>query len=459
MFSSVRNIHFIGIGGIGMSGIAEILIREGFNVSGSDMSQSDNTDYLENLGARIFIGHDPQNVSDAEVVVYSSAVKIDKNVETLEAKERNIPLIRRAEMLAEVSRLNYCVGVAGTHGKTTTTSMVALPLIQGGIDPTVLVGGRLSDFGGTNARLGKGKWTVVEADEYDRSFLQLLPTFAVINNIEAEHMDIYEDEEDLMDTFIEFANKVPFYGFVAIGLDDKLNRQILKKVNKKIVTFGLSRHADVRASDIVHENGYTDFTVINKNQKLGTVRIHTPGDHNVRNALASITIALALDVPFETISSALEAFKGVMRRFERKGTFRGCDVIDDYAHHPSEIEATLKAARDAYGNKRLIAVFQPHTYTRTKNHYREFGEAFDEADSLVVAGIYPAREEPIEGVSGKLIADAAMSYGHSDVIYVEELDEVTETLKIGIEKESAVIICMGAGPIWKVANALVGSGE
>jgi UDP-N-acetylmuramate--alanine ligase len=459
MFSSVRNIHFVGIGGIGMSGIAEILIREGFDVSGSDMNQSDNTDYLENLGAKIYIGHDPQNIEEAEVVVYSSAIKIDKNVETREAKERNVPLIRRAEMLAEVSRLNYCVAVAGTHGKTTTTSMVALPLIQGGIDPTVLVGGRLSDFGGTNARLGKGNWTVVEADEYDRSFLQLLPTFAIIGNIEAEHMDIYKDEEDLMDTFTEFANKVPFYGFVAVGLDDKLNRQILKKINKKIVTFGLSRHADVRASNIEHEGGCSTFTVIHNNQKLGTVKIHTPGDHNVKNALASITIALALDVPFETISQALEAFKGVMRRFEKKGSFRGCDIIDDYAHHPSEISATLKAARDAYGDKRIVAVFQPHTYSRTKNHYQEFGEAFDEADSLIVAGIYPAREEPIEGVTGKLISDSATSYGHSDVLYVEELNDIVTTLKDGIKESNAVIICMGAGPIWKVAKELAESGE
>lgn len=459
MFSTVKNIHFVGIGGIGMSGIAEILLKEGFSVSGSDMNQSDNTDYLQKLGANIFIGHDPKNIDDAEVVVYSSAVKIENNVETKEAKERNVPLIRRAEMLAEVSRLNYCVAVAGTHGKTTTTSMVALPLINGGIDPTVLVGGRLSDFGGTNARLGKGQWTVVEADEYDRSFLQLLPTFAIINNIETDHMDIYKDEEDLMDTFTEFANKVPFYGFVAVGLDDKFNRQILKRINKKVVTFGLSRHADVRATDIIHENGHSDFTVIADGEKLGKVRIHTPGDHNVKNALASITIARALDVPFETIAKALEDFKGVMRRFEKKGTFRGCDVIDDYAHHPSEISATLKAARDAYGNKRIVAVFQPHTFTRTKHLYQEFGEAFDEADSLIVGGIYPAREEPIEGVTAKLISDAATDYGHSDVIYIEDLEQITETLKEGIRQDNAVIICMGAGPVWKVANAMVEAGE
>ncbi|GAB5464653.1 MAG: UDP-N-acetylmuramate--L-alanine ligase [Candidatus Kapaibacteriales bacterium] len=458
MFSSVKNIHFVGIGGIGMSGIAEILLKEGFSISGSDMNQSDNTDYLKNLGAKIFIGHAEENIDDAEVVVYSSAVKIDKNVETQAAKDRNIPLIRRAEMLAEVSRLNYCVAVAGTHGKTTTTSMVALPLINGGIDPTVLVGGRLSDFGGTNARLGKGKWTVVEADEYDRSFLQLLPTFGIINNIEPEHMDIYKDEEDLMDTFVEFANKVPFYGFLALGLDSKLNRQILQRINKKVITFGLSRHADVRGAKLEHDGIRTSFDVLRENELLGRVTINIPGEHNVRNALASITIALELEVPFETIATSLANFKGVMRRFELKGSYNGADIIDDYAHHPSEVSATIAAARAAYGDKRIIAIFQPHTFTRTKNLYQEFGESFDEADSLIVTGIYPAREEPIEGVTGDLISDAASDYGHKDVAYFENLEDIAPAVKGIIDKDS-VVVCMGAGPIWKVANELAGKNK
>ncbi len=455
MFAKVKNIHFVGIGGIGMSGIAEILINQGFHVTGSDMSKSENTEYLENLGAKVYIGHNAENVADAEVVVYSSAVKPKDNPETLYALENNVPLIRRAEMLSEVSRLNYCLAISGTHGKTTTTSMVSLILIKAGIDPTVLVGGRLKDFGGTNARLGKGQWTILEADEFDRSFLQLSPTIAVINNIEAEHLDIYKDIEDIKNTFLEFGNKVPFYGFVALGLDDSRNREIMSSINKKVVTYGLSRHCDLRADKITYDEKFTEFDVFENNSLLGRIRINIPGNHNVKNALAAITVALGMDIEFSVIKEGLEDFHGVMRRFEHKGTYKGAIVIDDYAHHPSEVSATLDAARNGW-NKRIVCVFQPHTYTRTRDLYKEFGQSFDNADVLIITDVYPAREEPIEGVDGELIANAAKKFGHKNVIYVKEFSDLTAKVK-EIATSEDIILTVGAGPIWKVAQDLISS--
>lgn len=306
MFSSIKKIHFVGIGGIGMSGIAEILLSQGFTVSGSDMSQSENTDYLVKLGAEVHIGHAESNAEDAEVVVYSSAVNPNENPETLLAMKSNIPVIRRAEMLAELSRLNYCLAIAGTHGKTTTTSMISLVLIEAGIDPTVLVGGRLQDFGGTNARLGKGDWIVVEADEYDRSFLQLTPTISIINNIEADHLDIYRDLDDIYETFTEFANKVPFYGLVAMCLDDKGCKEIYSKINKKIITYGFSRHSIVRADNPSYEKRKSSCEVYLEEDLLGEIEIGMPGKHNLTNAMAAVTVALQMDIPFETIKSALK---------------------------------------------------------------------------------------------------------------------------------------------------------
>ena len=315
MFTSTRKVHFTGIGGIGMSAIAEILISQGFTVSGSDLAISENTEYLSKLGAEIFIGHKAANIGDADVVVYSSAVNPQKNPETLEAFNRNIPVLRRAEMLAEVTRLKYCLAVSGTHGKTTTTSMCGITLMKAGLEPTVIVGGRLGGLGGSNARLGNGEWTVVEADEYDRSFLQLLPTVAIINNIEPEHMDIYKSFDDLKETFLQFANKVPFYGFVAACIDDEGIKEILKDIKKKVITFGLSRNADVRAENITHNKLSSRFKVIKNDKELGEVKVNIPGLHNVRNALATITVALELGIRFEDIVSALESFSGVNRIF------------------------------------------------------------------------------------------------------------------------------------------------
>ncbi len=356
MFTTVKNIHFIGIGGIGMSGIAEILLNQGFTVSGSDLNENESTRHLESLGAKIFYGHIPENVHNAEVVVYSSAVKLDTNLETIEAKKLGIPLIRRAEMLAEVTRLNYCIAISGTHGKTSTTSMIGLILIKAGIDPTVIVGGRLKDFGGTNARLGNGEWTVVEADEYDRSFLQLLPTIAVVNNIEAEHLDIYKDLDDLEATFTKFTEKVPFYGFVALGTDDSGVKEILPNINKKIVTYGLSRNNDFFAKNITSENNITNFDVYEFGEFATKIKLLVPGTHNIKNSLAAICVARRMGIGYDVICKDLEEFTGVIRRFEIKGEAKGVLVVDDYAHHPTEISATLEGARKGW-DRRIVAVF------------------------------------------------------------------------------------------------------
>jgi len=451
MFSTVKNVHFVGIGGIGMSGIAEILINQGFQVSGSDLSSSEITEHLQSLGANIYIGHNESNIRDAEVVVYSSAVAPKNNPETSAAIERNIPLIRRAEMLAEVSRLNYCLAISGTHGKTTTTSMIGLIMIKAGIDPTVIVGGRLRDFGGTNARLGNGEWTVVEADEYDRSFLQLFPTIAVINNIEPEHLDIYKDFDDLKDTFSLFASKVPFYGFAALGIDDPGVKAIYSRINKKVITYGLSRNCDIRAENIEYIGNSTIANILEYGEFIGKIELKIPGEHNLRNALAAITIARQLGISFDTISASLNEFSGVYRRFDIKGvTNNDILVIDDYAHHPSEVKATLKAGRNTC-NRRIVAIFQPHTYTRTKELCNDFAASFDEADVIVISDVYPARELPIEGVDGKLIADATANYGHKNVIYIPLLNDVERQLD-NILKNGDMLITLGAGNVCNIAD-------
>jgi UDP-N-acetylmuramate--alanine ligase len=450
MFSTVKRLHFVGIGGIGMSGIAEILLNEGFDVSGSDIAKSENTDYLEKLGIKIYIGHNEKNIEGAEVVVYSSAVNPNENPETIAASQKNIPLLRRAEMLAEVSRLKYNIAISGTHGKTTTTSMIGLILIKAGLDPTVIVGGRLRDFGGTNARLGKGEWTVVEADEFDRSFLQLFPTIAVVNNIEAEHLDIYKDMNDLTETFAQFANKVPFYGFIALGIDDPGVKSIYAKVNKKIRTYGFSRNCDVRAERIIYENRQVRAIIFEDNVELGEVTINVPGEHNLKNALAAITVARGLDIEFEVINSALQEFKGVFRRFDIKGEKDGVLYVDDYAHHPTEVKAVLKAARNSW-NRRIVAAFQPHTYTRTMHLHEQFAASFDDADVIIITDVYPAREQPIEGITGKLIADGAMKYGHKNVLYIPTLDELRRQLS-DILKDGDVFITIGAGNICNLSQ-------
>jgi UDP-N-acetylmuramate--alanine ligase len=448
MFSSIKKIHFVGIGGIGMSGIAEILIDQGFSVSGSDRALSEVTERLRSLGASIFEGHRAENIAeDVDTLVYSSAVAAE-NPEVIEAQRRKIPVVRRAEMLAEVMRLKYGIGIAGTHGKTTTTSMVSLVLMEGGLDPTVIVGGKLSGLGGTNARLGKGDFIVVEADEFDRSFLSITPTIAVLTTLETDHLDCYRDLEDIKGAFIQFANKVPFYGFVVLCLDEPALQDIMPQLRKKkLLTYGLTPQADVQAVDIRHKENLSTFTVVRNLEELGSITVQIPGNHNVQNALAAITVGLELGVSFAQVKAGIERFTGVYRRWERKGEALGITVYDDYAHHPTECKATLSGVKAGW-RRRVVCVFQPHLFSRTRDFYEEFGKAFLLADVLVVTDVYPAREEPIQGVTGELITNAAKQYGHKDVHYLKNKKDIPALLK-SIAKSGDIVITMGAGDIWK----------
>jgi UDP-N-acetylmuramate--alanine ligase len=448
MFSSIKKLHFIGIGGIGMSGIAEILLDQGFSVSGSDRSLSEVTERLQKLGATIFEGHTTENIAqDVDTVVYSSAVP-PENPEILEAQKRKIPLVRRAEMLAEVMRLKYGIGIAGTHGKTTTTSMISLVLMEGGLDPTVIVGGKLSGLGGTNARLGKGEFIVVEADEFDRSFLSITPTIAVLTTLETDHLDCYRDLEDIKHAFVQFASKVPFYGFIVLSLDEPALLDIMPQLNKKkIITYGLNPQADVQAVDIRHKDNTSSYTLVRGNMDLGSVILQVPGKHNVQNSLGAISVGLELGVPFAKIKSGIEKFTGVYRRWEKKGEANGITLYDDYAHHPTECKATLAGAKSGW-RKRVICIFQPHLYSRTRDFYEDFGKSFLLSDVLIVTDVYPAREEPIQGVSGELIVNAAKQFGHKDAHYVPEKKHIPNYLK-SIVKTGDIVITMGAGDIWK----------
>lgn len=454
MFRSIRKLHFVGIGGIGMSGIAEILIDQGFSITGSDRAASDNTERLESLGARVFIGHAAANLeADVDAVVYSSAIRPEENPETAEALQRKIPVIRRAEMLAEVMRLKYGIGIAGTHGKTTTTSMVSLVLMEGGVDPTVIVGGRLHGLAGSNARMGKGDFIVVEADEYDRSFLSITPTIAVLTTLETDHLDCYRDLEDIKGAFIQFAAKVPFYGFVVLCLDEPALQEIMPRIKKKIITYGLNGQADLQAVDIVHRENRTRFTVLRGGVELGVVELQIPGKHNVQNALAAITVGLELGVPFAQVKTGIEKFTGVFRRWEVKAEVGGITVVDDYAHHPTEIKATLAGVKAGW-RRRVICVFQPHLYSRTRDFYEDFGRSFFNADILVVTDVYPAREEPIQGVSGELITHAAREFGHKQVHYVPDKKEVPAFL-MRMKQQGDIIITMGAGDIWRFGEQFI----
>ena len=447
MFSSIKKLHFVGIGGIGMSGIAEILVDQGFKVTGSDLVKSENTKRLESLGTKVHIGHDAGNLDkDVDVLVYSSAVPVD-NSEVVAAEKRKIPVIRRAEMLAEIMRLKYGIGIAGTHGKTTTTSMVSLVLMEGGIDPTVIVGGRLRGLAGSNARLGKGDFIVVEADEFDRSFLSITPTIAVLTTVDTDHLDCYRDLDDIKSAFVQFASKVPFYGSVILCLDDPVLQEVLPKLKKKMVTYGINTQADLQARDITQKQNTAEFFVSHEGKDLGKIKLQIPGKHNVQNALAAIAVGLVLNVPFEKVRNGIEKFTGVFRRWEVKAEIDGIMVVDDYAHHPTEIKATLDGVKSGW-KRRVVCVFQPHLYSRTRDFYEEFGRSFFNADVLVLTDVYPAREEPIQGVSGELIANAAREFGHKQVHYVPHKKDVANFL-MRIKQKGDIIITMGAGDIWK----------
>lgn len=453
MFKSVRKIHMVGVGGIGMSGIAEILLDQGFEVSGSDRQLSEITERLEKLGASIFRGHAAKNLDEADVVVYSSAVHLD-NPELVAAAEKKIPVIRRAEMLAELMRMKYGIAIAGTHGKTTTTSMTSLVLMEGNLDPTVVVGGKLSSFGGTNARLGHGDYIVVEADEFDRSFLQLTPVIAAITTLEREHLDIYTDLEDIKRAFVEFANKVPFYGFVILCLDESSIQEIVPLIRKKVVTYGINAQSDLRAVNISFEANKSKFNLLRLGKDLGEINLNVPGLHNIKNSIAAIGIGLELGIEFSKVKKAIESFTGVFRRIEMKAEIDGIMVVDDYAHHPTEVQATLSALKSGWPQKRVVAVFQPHLYSRTRDFHDEFGRSFLNADVLVVTEVYPAREEPIQGITGELIVSDARSFGHKEAFYVPDKKQLPEFL-LGIRKPGDIIVTLGAGDISKYGEEFI----
>ncbi|MGA8264949.1 MAG: UDP-N-acetylmuramate--L-alanine ligase [Ignavibacteriaceae bacterium] len=451
MFKNIKKVHFVGIGGIGMSGIAEILLNRGFEISGSDKSLSEVTKRLSDLGIKVYEGHSPENLKDADVLVYSSAVTPD-NPEVQAASERKIPIIKRSEMLAECMRMQYGIGIAGTHGKTTTTSMVGLTLTEGKIDPTIIVGGKLSGLGGTNARLGNGEFIVVEADEFDRTFLKLTPTIAALTTLETEHLDTYKDLNDIKSAFVEFANKVPFYGFVILCMDEPALQDIIPQINKKVITYGLTTQSDIRAINISHSEFSSTFTVKYYGKEFGEITLKIPGLHNVKNSLVAVTIAYELGIDFKTIKKALESFSGVHRRFEIKYN-KEVLVIDDYAHHPTETTVVLAGIRAGW-DRRLVAVFQPHLYSRTKDFYQEFGRSFLNSDVFICTDVYPAREEPIEGVTGELIINAAKKFGHKNVVYVKDNNDLPNILN-DLKKKDDIIITMGAGDIWKQGERFV----
>ncbi len=452
MYGKIEKIHFVGIGGIGMSGIAEVLLNLGYKVSGSDLRQSDTTERLASLGGEIHIGHASENLKNVDVVVTSTAVRPD-NPEVVEALARMIPVIPRAEMLAELMRMKYGIAIAGTHGKTTTTSMVATILTHGGIDPTIVIGGKLNTLG-TNAKLGQGKFLVAEADESDGSFLKLSPTIAVVTNIDADHLDFYSGIEEIKDIFVDFINKVPFYGLAVLCLDDRNVAEVIPRIKKRFVTYGLSSQADIRATNVRLAGNSTSFLAHYKGYRMGEITFAMPGAHNVLNALACIAVAMELDVPFAQIQEGFARFGGVGRRFQVKGEVRDIMVVDDYGHHPAEIRATLSAAKTGWTERRLVVAFQPHRYTRTKELFDEFVTAFYDADLLVVTDIYAASEKPIEGVTAEALAEAIRRHGQKDVTFIADREAIPEYLA-GIARSGDIILTLGAGNIWQAGEALL----
>jgi UDP-N-acetylmuramate--alanine ligase len=454
MIASFRNfqqIHLVGIGGSGMSGIAEVLLSSGYAVSGSDLKQSPVTERLRKLGAKIFEGHLAENVHGAHVVVISSAVRPD-NVEVVEAQKLKIPVIPRAEMLAELMRLKYGIAVAGAHGKTTTTSMVASVLAAAGLDPTFVVGGRVN-HAGSNAGVGQSEYMVVEADESDRSFLLLAPVVAVVTTIDREHLDHYHSLEEIQDVFLQFVNRVPFYGTVILCLDEPNVQAILPRVKRPVITYGTSNQADLVIADVKLNGLSSEFRLKYHGEDLGLFELPAPpGIHNVRNAAAAAGVALSLNVPSDLIRAGLAKFSGVGRRFEIKGTFNGVTLIDDYGHHPAEIRATLEAARGC-GYHRLLVLFQPHRYTRTQHLWEDFRRSFNLADVLVLTEIYAAGEQPIEGVTGEKLAEAIRGAGHKNVIF-------KSTMQAGMEymlreaRPGDAVMAIGAGSVGRVLDQL-----
>lgn len=449
-FGKAKHIHLIGIGGIGMSGIAELLINLGYKVSGSDLKDTPATRRLTSLGGHIFYGHKKENVSGADVVVYSSAVHQD-NPEIFEAKDLYVPVIPRAEMLAELMRLKYGVAVAGAHGKTTTTTMIASILTQARLDPTVIIGGRLDIWGGSNAKLGQGDILLAEADESDGSFMALSPTITVVTNIDTEHMDFYQSMDDIRNTFVDFINKIPFYGTAILCLDNEEIQGIIPRLKKRYLTYGMTSQADLKALEIENSASGVSFEVVYKQKSLGRITVGMPGEHNVLNALAAMAVGLEMEMDIRAINKGLVNLGGLERRFQIKGEKNNIMVLDDYGHHPTEIMAVLKTIKDCWPERRIIVAFQPHRYSRTQHLYDRFVISFNEADILIITAIYPAGEKEIEGVTAEWLAKGIKEHGHRNVITCDQAAKVLTELK-GVAKPGDVVVTLGAGNIYETGE-------
>lgn len=451
VYRRLKRIHLVGIGGTGMSGIAEVLLNLGYKVSGSDLQTNEATERLSRLGAEINLGHKKENVHGADVVVISSAIRPD-NVEVKEARQLKIPVIPRAEMLAELMRMKYGIAVAGSHGKTTTTSMIALVLEAGGFDPTIVVGGRLNKIG-SHGKLGTGDFMVAEADESDRSFLYLSPFMAVLTNIDYEHLDHYRNLDDLKKTFVDFANKVPFYCPVILCLDDPNLQDLIPKIERRIITYGFSAQADMFARSLRFAGFESWANLFYRGQPLGELHLHVPGWHNILNAMAAVAVGLDLDIPVEAIFKALENYSGTGRRFELKKRINEIMIIEDYAHHPTEIKATLEAAKEGF-HRRLVVIFQPHRYTRLFHLLKSFAMSFNQADVLILTEVYPAGEDPIPGINGQALFEAIQEYGHKNVLYEPEMNRLPEVVSQLVLPEDMILV-LGAGNISQIIPEII----
>ena len=447
----IKKIHFIGVGGSGMNGIAEVLVNMGYKVTGSDLAESETTKRLRSLGITIFVGHREENVIGADCVVYSSAVK-KENPEIREATSRQIPIIPRAEMLAELMRMKYGIAIAGTHGKTTTTSMVSMILAAASMDPTIVTGGKLNSLG-ANAKLGTGDFLVAEADESDGSFLKLSPTIAVVTNIDREHMDHYQDMEEVKKAFLDFMNKVPFYGCAVICLDHPVIQSLIPQITRRFKSYGLTAQADIHARKIVHDGMKTTYEVWHNKVLLGSVALNLPGEHNVYNSLAAITVASELEIPFDKIKEGLEGFTGVERRFHVRGTVGDIVVVDDYGHHPSEIKATLETVRRRYPDRRIVCVFQPHMASRTKALLHDFAKSFSDVDVVLLVDIFASARERAVAITSKDLADA-VTQTHPNASYTGGIEQTVTALRSQLKLDD-VIVTMGAGNVYEVRDKLL----
>jgi len=452
MYQKKYHIHFVGIGGIGMSGIAELLVNLNYEVSGSDLKASDITRRLVKLGGVVYEGHHEDQIKGADVVVTSSAVQ-QTNPEVVAAEQASIPVIPRAEMLAELMRLKYGVAIAGAHGKTSTTSIVSTVLARGDLDPTVVIGGKLKSIG-SNALLGQGEFIVAEADESDGSFLKMSPAIAVVTNIDREHLDHYADLETIKAAFLSFIDRVPFYGLAVLCLDNEHVQDIIPLIKKRYVTYGMAPQADIQAKKVSFKGMKSHFTVSFRGEELGRIRLNLPGMHNVYNAMASIAVGIELNMSFDLIKEALEQAEGVQRRLEIKGEISGATVIDDYGHHPTEIKASLKALEDAWPDRRKVVVFQPHRYTRTRDLFNDFTRAFYQSDLLLVMPIYSAGEDKIDGVDGHNLCEDIMAHGHKQVICVKDMNEAVACLRDNL-MDRDIVLTLGAGDVWMVGEKLL----